>query len=103
VRALIEDEYKRLIRPINLRLDSLWNEFNIHMNSPAPHSGHMVSPSGAAHGDILIHDATGWTRLSAGVAGQVLQTNGAGVDPSWAASGGGMSQAQILARQYFRC
>lgn len=37
----------------------------------------------AAQGDILYRDASGWTRLGAGTAGQVLQTNGTGANPSW--------------------
>lgn len=45
----------------------------------------------AAQGDILYRGASGWARLAAGTAGQVLSTGGAGADPSWAtASGGGM-------------
>jgi hypothetical protein len=37
----------------------------------------------AAQGDILFRGATAWQRLAAGVAGQVLQANGAGADPTW--------------------
>lgn len=36
-----------------------------------------------SRGDILYRDASGLTRLGAGLAGQVLQTNGAGADPAW--------------------
>lgn len=43
----------------------------------------------AAQGDLLFRDASGWARLGAGTAGQVLQTGGAGANPSWAASGAG--------------
>lgn len=38
----------------------------------------------SAQGDILIRDATGWTRLGAGTAGQGLKTGGAAANPSWA-------------------
>ncbi len=40
--------------------------------------------SSSVQGDILYHNATVWTRLAAGTAGQVLQTGGAGASPSWA-------------------
>jgi hypothetical protein len=39
--------------------------------------------TGASHGDILYRDSTGWETLQAGTAGQLLQTNGAGADPTW--------------------
>lgn len=42
---------------------------------------------GAAGGDILYYDTdspAGWRKLSAGTAGQFLQTAGAGADPLWA-------------------
>lgn len=45
----------------------------------------------AVRGDILYRNATVWTRLPAGTAGQVLQTNGASADPSWATPAGGGS------------
>lgn len=43
----------------------------------------------AAQGDILYRGATAWARLAAGTSGNVLQTNGAGANPSWAAASGG--------------
>lgn len=46
----------------------------------------MAAP---AQGDILYRDAAVWKRLPAGTAGNVLTTNGAGANPSWAATGGG--------------
>ena len=36
-----------------------------------------------AWGDIMFRGASGWQRLPAGTAGQKLQTNGPGADPSW--------------------
>ena len=41
----------------------------------------------AAQGDILYRGASSWARLAAGTSGQVLQTNGAGANPSWANAG----------------
>lgn len=43
----------------------------------------------AAQGDILYRDASGWARLAAGTAGNVLTTNGPAANPSWSASSGG--------------
>lgn len=43
----------------------------------------------AAQGDILYRGSSGWTRLAAGTAGQVLQTNGAAANPSWATPSSG--------------
>lgn len=40
-----------------------------------------------ARGDVLYRGASGWARLPAGTLGQFLQTQGAGADPVWAASG----------------
>lgn len=37
----------------------------------------------AAQGDILYRGASGWVRLPAGTANQVLRTGGAGANPSW--------------------
>jgi hypothetical protein len=34
-------------------------------------------------GDIVYRDGSGLVRLGAGTAGQVLQTGGAGANPSW--------------------
>lgn len=39
--------------------------------------------SDEAQGDIMFRGADGWKRLPAGTAGQKLQTNGPGADPSW--------------------
>ncbi len=43
----------------------------------------------AAQGDILYRGASGWARLGAGTSGQVLQTGGAGANPSWVTQSGG--------------
>jgi hypothetical protein len=43
-------------------------------------------------GDILYRDGSGLVRLGAGTAGQVLQTGGAGANPSWQTSSGGVLQ-----------
>jgi len=45
----------------------------------------------AAQGDILYRGTSSWTRLPAGTSGQILQTNGAGANPTWvnAPSGSG--------------
>jgi|TARA_R110002051_G_scaffold258689_1_gene318019 hypothetical protein len=40
-------------------------------------------------GDVLYHNASALTRLPAGIAGQVLESGGAGANPSWATASGG--------------
>ena len=50
--------------------------------------GGIPAPGGPVKGDILFYDGAAWTRLPAGVAGEVLQTAGVGFDPLWAADGG---------------
>lgn len=44
--------------------------------------GHNATGT-AAQGDVLYHNGTAWTLLTAGTAGQALLTNGAGANPSW--------------------
>lgn len=43
----------------------------------------IAIPASSAQGDILIRDASGWTRLAAGTSGQLLKTQGAGANPVW--------------------
>jgi hypothetical protein len=51
--------------------------------------------AGVAHGDIVFFNGAIWTRLAPGTAGQVLQTQGVGADPIWAAAAsGGITPAQ---------
>jgi hypothetical protein len=40
---------------------------------------------GSTRGQVLYRGASAWTALSPGTAGQLLQTGGAGADPSWIA------------------
>ena len=48
-------------------------------------------------GDILYYNGSTWTRLVPGTAGNVLQTNGPGANPTWVApSGGGGGGVGIL-------
>lgn len=44
---------------------------------------------GGAQGAILYRDSSNWNVLAPGIAGRVLQTGGAGANPSWAVAGGG--------------
>jgi hypothetical protein len=50
----------------------------------------IASISGLAQGDILYYNGTAWVRLGAGTSGQVLQTNGASANPSWADASSGL-------------
>lgn len=44
---------------------------------------------GATQGDVLYRGASGWAALAPGGAGQVLQSGGAGANPSWATPSAG--------------
>lgn len=46
---------------------------------------------GATQGDILYRSGTVWTVLAPGTAGNVLQTGGAGANPSWGTSSSGVT------------
>lgn len=49
-------------------------------------------------GSVLYRGAADWAALAPGTSGQVLRSNGAGANPSWAtASGTGLIQKQLLA------
>lgn len=45
----------------------------------------------STRGSVLYRGASGWAALTPGTSGQVLQTNGAGADPSWASASGAVS------------
>ena len=51
--------------------------------SAAGTNGTDVGTTNTTQGDLLNRDGSGLQRLSAGTAGQVLQTGGAGANPSW--------------------
>ena len=51
--------------------------------------GTDVGTTLTTQGDILYRDGSGLQRLAAGTSGQVLQTGGAGANPSWTAVSGG--------------
>ena len=50
---------------------------------------YVVALDGATQGDILYHNGTQWTQLSAGTSGDFLMTQGGGANPIWNAVGGG--------------
>jgi hypothetical protein len=58
-------------------------------------TGAAAEVAGTTHGDILYFNGTVWTRLAPGTAGQVLQTQGAGSPPQWAAAGAGGDHAGL--------
>lgn len=43
----------------------------------------IAKPGSSAQGDILYRNGSDWTRLAAGISGQVLKTQGAGANPTW--------------------
>lgn len=48
----------------------------------------IAAPASPAQGDIIYHNGSVWARLPAGTSGYFLKTQGAGVDPLWAAASG---------------
>lgn len=68
--------------------------------SPATPTGVSVSALldavlGNARGDIIYRGASGWTVLTAGATGQLLETQGAGADPVWASSSSSGTVTQV--------
>jgi hypothetical protein len=54
----------------------------------------------AAQGDILYRGSSSWARLAAGTAGYLLQTNGAGANPSWVVAPSGGSGKSLLGSNF---
>jgi len=50
--------------------------------------GKNITELTGTQGDILYHNGTSWAKLPAGTLGYVLETNGAGANPSWEAMTG---------------
>jgi len=48
----------------------------------------LDASAGSTQGSILYRSGSGWTQLGPGTSGQVLQTQGAGANPTWAAAAG---------------
>ena len=61
-----------------------------------PASGQWIDLASAAQGDVLYHNGTSYVRLPAGTSGQVLQTQGAGANPVWAADAGGLFSSYAI-------
>jgi hypothetical protein len=57
--------------------------------SQAGTNGTDLTSTLTTQGDLLYRDGSGLVRLGAGTAGQVLQTGGAGANPSWVDASGG--------------
>lgn len=52
-----------------------------------------------AQGDIMFYNGTDWARLAAGTSGNILQTNGAGANPTWVTPGAGSGDMILSAVQ----
>lgn len=50
----------------------------------------------STQGSILFRGAADWEALAPGTSGYVLQTNGAGSDPTWASAGGGGGGSSLI-------
>ena len=61
-------------------------------NIDVPSTGQFIDLASAAQGDVLYHNGTSYVRLAPGTSGQVLQTQGAGANPVWAADASGLVQ-----------
>jgi len=59
-------------------------------------AGSDIALGGDTQGDIMYYNGTSWVRLGAGTPGQVLQTNGAGSNPSWTNVSGGSSNSAVI-------
>ncbi len=55
----------------------------VNSSSLAITSAQIDAAFGGTQGDILYRNATVWTVLAPGTAGQILQTNGAAANPAW--------------------
>lgn len=55
---------------------------------------------GVTRGSIIYRGASGWTLLAPGTSGNVLQTNGAGADPTWVTPAAGGGGALVLLEQH---
>lgn len=53
-----------------------------------------------AQGDIFYRNATGWVRLAAGTAGQLLQSGGASANPSWVTPGATSGVVDFINQNY---
>jgi hypothetical protein len=62
--------------------------------SSAGTNGTDLTTTLTTQGDLVYRDGSGLQRLGAGTAGQVLQTGGAGANPSWSDVGGGVLQVK---------
>jgi hypothetical protein len=66
--------------------------------SSAGTNGTDLTTTLTTQGDLVYRDGSGLVRLGAGTAGQVLQTGGAGANPSWTDVGGGLLQYKIAVK-----
>jgi len=69
--------------------DATWNGNQIS-------DSYVVALDGASQGDILYHNGTQWTQLTAGTSGRFLMTQGAGANPIWnAVSSGALADGTV--------
>lgn len=57
----------------------------------------LIDAIGSTRGSLLYRGASGWAILAPGTANFILQTNGAGADPSWVAASAGGTVTTITA------
>lgn len=85
--AMIQDDAVTLPKIEDISDDRVLGNNNGSAASPEElTASEVLDMIGATHGDILYRDSADWQVLAPGTAGQVLQTNGSGADPSWVTS-----------------
>ncbi len=65
--------------------------------SPTPSSAGFDTTFGTTQGSLIYRNATTWVALTPGTSGQVLQSGGAGANPSWIANMTSSTWADVLA------
>jgi len=78
--------------------DGTTNGLTKMLESIASGASALLDGIGSTRGSLLYRGASAWAALAPGTSGQVLQTNGAGADPSWAAGGGGGGSADAVCK-----
>ena len=63
---------------------------------PGPLAVNDLTITGEQQGSILYYDGSNWVELPPGTAGNVLQTNGVGANPTWVARSGGTTDHSAL-------
>lgn len=75
--------FRSLVGGTGITLSSSATEVTIARDAIALNDLSNVTTAGESQGAILYRNSTAWSILAPGTAGQILQTQGAGSDPTW--------------------